>query len=656
MSDDFDITLERKLESKADGRGGGVRDVRGIELITGAGRRRRWSSEDKGRIIEESLANGVSVSEVARRHGLSPQQLFAWRREARASFHEAGSCLPPATLISYLPIVQRLTAHFGNKASSLLRTGNTMQEDRQQDSLNGSLVDAVKARSLDRVRELLRAGADPSHWGKPWGRTPLHYAAMLGFEEIAEALLAADADPDRADFNGVKPFGAASLAGHHRTAGLIRDWLSRRGEERTHQQLDRLGWPIGPIGVRKDEAELILAGTRKVDDSDRIIELSVATEPFRIDVPFTSFDGWIKQIVPERAPPIAREAFEAAFPWFLDLAVPPEKMLASIPEEGKAWRFSGRRPRRFAGDDALPRSRYYTLCKDESGNDAGTLVCEIWAYSHIARTGEIELIDTADPTASKRLAKLGLETPANKSILVVFSPGPKSGVSPFLLHTGLPQRVVAFPIPMQTIHERIDKVVDLRIPDTADWFARVVSQAVLHLHSPSTDRSGYYKCWPFRPPLDNFGQLLPAMLTQELGGGVLSVAAGALLRRAGANALVFPSARNDPRLRVQDGKLGWAKGWNLVDYRKAPPPKQMIVLDVDRSWPDNVRLGPGFSLRDGRPGPDFLFKNVTIEYEDSGRYRGCFEVDGIVKALALLRAMELQTFCNNETLPPWWVL
>lgn len=94
MSDDFDITLERKLESKADGRGGGVTDVRRIELITGAGRRRRWSSEDKARIVEESLASGVSVSEVARRHGLSPQQLFAWRREARALFHEAGNASP----------------------------------------------------------------------------------------------------------------------------------------------------------------------------------------------------------------------------------------------------------------------------------------------------------------------------------------------------------------------------------------------------------------------------------------------------------------------------------------------------------------------------------------------------------------------------------
>ena len=94
MSDDFDITLERKLESTVARGGGGVTDVRRIELITGAGRRRRWSSEDKARIVVESLKPGVCVSEVARRNGLSPQQLFAWRREARALFHEGGRAAP----------------------------------------------------------------------------------------------------------------------------------------------------------------------------------------------------------------------------------------------------------------------------------------------------------------------------------------------------------------------------------------------------------------------------------------------------------------------------------------------------------------------------------------------------------------------------------
>jgi transposase len=71
--------------------------VRRIELITGGGRRRRWSSADKARIVMESLKPGANASEVARRNGLSPQQLFAWRREARALFNEGACSGTPAS-------------------------------------------------------------------------------------------------------------------------------------------------------------------------------------------------------------------------------------------------------------------------------------------------------------------------------------------------------------------------------------------------------------------------------------------------------------------------------------------------------------------------------------------------------------------------------
>lgn len=57
--------------------------VRRIEVFTGAGRRRTWSAEDKARIVAESLTGEDSVCAVARRHGLSPQQLFGWRRQLR---------------------------------------------------------------------------------------------------------------------------------------------------------------------------------------------------------------------------------------------------------------------------------------------------------------------------------------------------------------------------------------------------------------------------------------------------------------------------------------------------------------------------------------------------------------------------------------------
>jgi transposase len=56
--------------------------VRRVEVFTGAGRRRTWTAEEKVGIVAESYAAGETVSAVARRHGLTPQQLFGWRRAA----------------------------------------------------------------------------------------------------------------------------------------------------------------------------------------------------------------------------------------------------------------------------------------------------------------------------------------------------------------------------------------------------------------------------------------------------------------------------------------------------------------------------------------------------------------------------------------------
>jgi transposase len=57
--------------------------VRRIEVFTGAGRRRAWSAAEKASIVAESEHAGETVSGVARRYGLTPQQLFTWRRLAR---------------------------------------------------------------------------------------------------------------------------------------------------------------------------------------------------------------------------------------------------------------------------------------------------------------------------------------------------------------------------------------------------------------------------------------------------------------------------------------------------------------------------------------------------------------------------------------------
>lgn len=81
-----------------DAKGGGYRR---IEVLTGPGRRRHWSDEAKERIVAETLEPGAVVSEVARRWQVSPQQVFAWRRQARVGSAKAGMLAVPA----FLPIV-----------------------------------------------------------------------------------------------------------------------------------------------------------------------------------------------------------------------------------------------------------------------------------------------------------------------------------------------------------------------------------------------------------------------------------------------------------------------------------------------------------------------------------------------------------------------
>ncbi len=84
--------------------------MRRIEVITGASGRRRWTVDDKARIVAETLEPGAAVSVVARRYGLTPQQLFGWRREARKR-SEASDAGGP----SFVPAVVDLPSAHGRR-------------------------------------------------------------------------------------------------------------------------------------------------------------------------------------------------------------------------------------------------------------------------------------------------------------------------------------------------------------------------------------------------------------------------------------------------------------------------------------------------------------------------------------------------------------
>ena len=80
---------------------------RRIELLTGPGRRRRWSAEAKSQVVAETAVPGACVSEVARRWHVSPQQVFGWRRDARADVTPslASKAAQAGSLPIFVPIV-----------------------------------------------------------------------------------------------------------------------------------------------------------------------------------------------------------------------------------------------------------------------------------------------------------------------------------------------------------------------------------------------------------------------------------------------------------------------------------------------------------------------------------------------------------------------
>jgi transposase len=81
--------------------------VRRLEVFTGAGRRRAWTAAQKAQIVAESYESGETVCAVARRHALSPQQLFGWRRAARRrakdGAEESGSAFAPVIVDTCWP-------------------------------------------------------------------------------------------------------------------------------------------------------------------------------------------------------------------------------------------------------------------------------------------------------------------------------------------------------------------------------------------------------------------------------------------------------------------------------------------------------------------------------------------------------------------------
>ena len=117
-----------------------------VEVLGGIERRRRWSHDDKMRIVEETLVPGAKVTEVARRNGVAASLVFTWRRHAR-TVEQVGPRFAP---------VQIAAAEGLEETSTLLPA-----DDRRARSVAAGRIGLIEIDLGNRRRIRVDAHVDP---------------------------------------------------------------------------------------------------------------------------------------------------------------------------------------------------------------------------------------------------------------------------------------------------------------------------------------------------------------------------------------------------------------------------------------------------------------------------------------------------------------
>jgi hypothetical protein len=345
-----------------------------------------------------------------------------------------------------------------------------------------------------------------------------------------------------------------------------------------------------------------------------------------MSAPLATLNGFLKQVSRESLDPIAECVLNKAFPRFW----PADPGSAEWRKRTEALRASRvdyifhdvYPPRRFAGCWSLPRSRYFSLCTNEMGDDQNTLVKELNSHLDPLRAGLLLFADMAVPEGLEAFRKQVDASAEQGSYIVVVVLGRPGAISPvidlldqqgLIPHESNTQRteycLIGARIPYSVRSREIANTLDLRLPKCQEYIVEEFFKKDSEQLSKS-ERSG----------ISRFVESLPILMHPALGGGPMAEDNGAILqalasfvRSQGANALVYPSARSDVLTEVKFGTLVRWRGWCLLDYTGADDPLMSEVIDVSPGWPTTFPKG------------------TQVRVATNDEFSGSFEVKGIAK-------------------------
>lgn len=357
-------------------------------------------------------------------------------------------------------------------------------------------------------------------------------------------------------------------------------------------------------------------------------------------IPFTIFRGWVKNVDFAAHGEFEQEALNAAFPGFYVDPEPNTTARQHLESRLSLAHNAGMKTeweapfayRRYSGGVSLARGSYYSVCRDSSGNDDSTLVQEMLGYVTPSSSEDIEAVDLTAPESKKLRAILGTFSRSAASdpyVIAILFRSDEAQPSPFLQHRlgYAPSTEFGFPVFVrpQVAEMEIPNTIDLRLRETQEWLVAYLTEHGLPkvcfeyeqgkfrrtlYFQPTAPTSGWLNeqslldafiegkglgAYFYAPREDwdksydflgeGFIGLLPFLLCPRRGGSPITEAIGWWLRSLGAEALVYPSARADVTVEVQEGRLVGSSGWCLVDFRRsASPPQRLWLIQAPDCW------------------------------------------------------------------------
>jgi hypothetical protein len=319
-------------------------------------------------------------------------------------------------------------------------------------------------------------------------------------------------------------------------------------------------------------------------------------------VPFSRFDGVLKQIQCADLAELELLALNFAFPLFLgrhpllkkeSTAVENELRGAGYFDHVKAEEVSPFCRRRFSGDASaeFPRGRYSALCLDDTGQDNGTLICELNGYALPGLTGyaaarsgpsedSIEIVFRGLPGEPnpfwQAFRNPDLFDHVYQGLPADPMPLKKAATNPQLLGIVSEANEQSFKIRCSIERQEIETCLDLRQPEARRWTVGFFKNPPEGLYGDALKALSIAHNFELDRVAD-WTQLLPVIGSRNIGGNSLTDIFGAYLRSQGCEALIYPSTRNDYSATFVGGKLVEHFGWNLVDYRGAATPERVAL-------------------------------------------------------------------------------